>query len=83
MPHDIYVDSLRHSEIVDHGPDGGDLALCAPDQGTRVFVEEPFTRLGPPEARLILLDTERSGEPLPSSPSHGDTTLTARASTRS
>lgn len=62
IPYDIYVDYLRHSNIVQYGPEGEGLALCAPDKGARDFVKELHTRLGLPKAKFILLDKERSGE---------------------
>ncbi len=62
VPYEIYVDYLRNSNIVNYGPDGDGLALCAPDQGARAFVKEIFTRLALPKAKCILLDKERSGE---------------------
>lgn len=62
MPYDIYVDYLKHSNIVRHGPEGEGLALCAPDQGARDFVKELYTKLGLPKAKFILLDKERFGE---------------------
>lgn len=62
MPYDIYVDYLRNSDIVQCGPQGEGLALCAPDQGARDFVKELFTRLDLPKAKFILLDKERTSE---------------------
>ncbi len=62
VPHDIYVDYLRQSDIVRSGPNGEGLALCAPDQGARDFVKEMYARLGLPEAKFILLDKRRAGE---------------------
>lgn len=62
MPYDIYVDYLRNSDIVQCGPQGEGLALCAPDQGARDFVKELFTRLELPKAKFILLDKERTSE---------------------
>lgn len=62
IPYDIYVDYLLHSNIVEYGPEGEGLALCAPDKGARDFVLEMYRRLGLPKARLLLLDKERTGE---------------------
>jgi len=62
MPYEIYVDYLRNANIVNYGPEGEGLALCAPDQGAREFVREMFARLELPKARCILLDKQRSGE---------------------
>ena len=62
IPYDIYVDYLQNSNIVSYGPKGEGLALCAPDEGARPFVQEIFTRLDLPKAKLITLDKERSGE---------------------
>jgi ribose-phosphate pyrophosphokinase len=62
LPHEIYLDYLRNSNMVSFGPDGEGLALCAPDQGAREFVKEMFAKLELPKAKFILLDKERSGE---------------------
>ena len=62
LPHEIYADYLRNSNIVRFGPEGEGLALCAPDQGAREFVLQMHARLGLPKAKCILLDKERSGE---------------------
>jgi ribose-phosphate pyrophosphokinase len=62
IPYDIYADYLKNSDIIDCGPQGEGLALCAPDKGARDFVKEMFCRLGLPRAKFILLDKERSGE---------------------
>lgn len=62
IPYDIYADYLRESSIVNWGPEGEGLALCAPDKGAREFVKEMFTTLGLPKAKFVLLDKERSGE---------------------
>lgn len=62
IPYDIYVDYLLNSNIVEYGPEGEGLALCAPDKGARDFVKEMFARLGLPKAKFILLDKERTGE---------------------
>lgn len=62
IPYEIYVDYLRHSNIVNCGPEGEGLALCAPDKGARDFVKSLHEHLGLPKAKIILLDKERSGE---------------------
>lgn len=62
LPTDIYVDYLKHSDIVHHASDGEGLALCAPDQGAREFVKSMHTALGLPKAKCVMLDKERSGE---------------------
>lgn len=62
IPYEIYVDYLRYSNLVDYGPQGEGLALCAPDKGARDFVKEMYRQLGLPKAKFILLDKERSGE---------------------
>jgi len=48
--------------MVNYGPQGEGLALCAPDKGARDFVKEMYNRLNLPKAKFILLDKERSGE---------------------
>ena len=62
LPHEIYADYLRNSNIVRYGEGGEGLALCAPDQGARDFVLQMHAKLGLPKAKCILLDKERSGE---------------------
>ena len=62
MPHEIYLDYLLNSNIVDIGDQGDGLALCAPDEGARSFVKQMYQKLGLTKARCILLDKERSGE---------------------
>jgi ribose-phosphate pyrophosphokinase len=62
IPYDLYVDYLLHSNIVNYGPEGEGLALCAPDKGARDFVKELHKRLGLKHAKFILLDKERAGE---------------------
>jgi len=62
VPYDIYVDYLRNSDVVSCGGDGEGLALCAPDQGAREFVQEMYARLGLPKAKFIMLDKRRAGE---------------------
>lgn len=62
IPYEIYADYLLNSNIVNCGPWGEGLALCAPDKGARDFVHELFDRLDLPQAKLILLDKERTGE---------------------
>lgn len=62
IPYDIYCDYLLNSNIVNSSDGGAGLALCAPDKGARDFVKEMFSRLQLPNAKLILLDKDRSGE---------------------
>ncbi len=62
IPYDVYIDYLRESNIIDHGPTGAGLALCAPDKGARDFVRAIYEQLDLPEAKFIMLDKERSGE---------------------
>ena len=62
IPYEIYIDYIRNSNIVNCGPNGEGLALCAPDKGARDFVQEMYARLNLPEAKFVMLDKERSGE---------------------
>lgn len=62
IPYEIYADYLLNSNIVNYGPDGAGLALCAPDKGAREFVQEMSRRLNLPKARFVLLDKVRTGE---------------------
>lgn len=62
LPVDIYVDYLQNSDIVDLGPEGEGLVLCAPDGGARGFVRKLHERMGLSGTRCLLLSKERSGE---------------------
>ena len=62
IPYDLYADYLRQATIVDYGPTGEGLALCAPDKGARDFVRTMFETLGLPDAKFVMLDKERTGE---------------------
>ena len=62
IPFEIFVDYLRNSNILDYGPEGEGLALCAPDQGAREYVKEMFKHLGLPKVRFIMLDKDRTTE---------------------
>ena len=53
IPYDIYVDYLKNSNIVNYGPKGEGLALCAPDEGARQFVEEIYRRMDLPLAKFF------------------------------
>jgi len=46
IPYEIYIDYLTESNIIDWGPTGENLALCAPDKGARDFVQNVYDRLG-------------------------------------
>ncbi len=62
IPFEIFVDYLMNSNILEYGPEGEGLALCAPDQGAREYVKEMFAHLGLSKARFIMLDKDRSSE---------------------
>ncbi len=62
IPYDLYADYLREATIVNYGPTGEGLALCAPDKGARDFVRTMFETLDLPDAKFIMLDKERTGE---------------------
>jgi len=62
IPYDLYCDYIRNSNLVNYGPQGEGLALCAPDAGARDFVKEMYNRLNLPKAKFILLDKERFDE---------------------
>jgi ribose-phosphate pyrophosphokinase len=62
IPYEIYGDYLKNSNIVNYGPGGEGLALCAPDKGARDFVKEMYNQLRLPNAKFILLDKERFDE---------------------
>ncbi len=62
IPYEIYAHYLLNSNIINYGPNGEGLALCAPDKGARDFVKEMFSKLGLSKAKFILLDKERTTE---------------------
>lgn len=62
IPYEIYADYLAKSNVVRHGTNGEGLVLCAPDKGARDFVHGMIETLALPEAKLITLSKERSGE---------------------
>ncbi|MDZ7686098.1 MAG: phosphoribosyltransferase family protein [Gammaproteobacteria bacterium] len=62
IPFEIFVDYMMNSNLLDYGPEGEGLALCAPDQGAREYVKEMFQHLGLPKARFIMLDKDRTTE---------------------
>ncbi len=62
IPYEIYADYLWNSNVVDRGTNGEGLVLCAPDKGARDFVRGMCDALNLPEAKLITLAKERSGE---------------------
>ncbi|MEE4280349.1 MAG: phosphoribosyltransferase family protein [Pseudomonadales bacterium] len=62
IPYDLYCDYIKNSNLVNYGPQGEGLALCAPDAGARDFVKEMYIRLNLPKAKFILLDKERFDE---------------------
>lgn len=62
IPYEIYSHYLLNSNVVNYGPEGEGLVLCAPDKGARDFVKTMYEKLGLTKARFILLDKVRSGE---------------------
>ena len=62
IPYQIYAHYLLNSNIVNYGPNGEGLVLCAPDKGARDFVKAMFDTLGLREAKFIMLDKERIDE---------------------
>lgn len=62
IPYELYCDYIKNSNLVNYGPQGEGLALCAPDAGARDFVKEMYIRLNLPKAKFILLDKERFDE---------------------
>ena len=62
LPTELYADYLRASDIVDFGPRGEGLALCAPDEGAHEFAGRLLEALDLPAARSVLLHKERTGE---------------------
>ncbi|XOV84584.1 MAG: phosphoribosyltransferase family protein [bacterium] len=62
IPYELYCDYIKNSNLVNYGPQGEGLALCAPDAGARDFVKEMYNRLDLPKAKFILLDKERFDE---------------------
>ncbi|GEA60048.1 phosphoribosyltransferase family protein [Vibrio comitans] len=62
IPYEIYAHYLLNSNILNCGPEGEGLVLCAPDKGARDFVKEMHNALGLTEAKFIMLDKERTAE---------------------
>jgi ribose-phosphate pyrophosphokinase len=62
VPTQLYAHYLLRSDIVEHGEDGSNLVLCAPDKGAVEFVEQMQRDLDLPGARLCKLAKERTGE---------------------
>ncbi len=62
IPYEIYSHYLLNSNILNYGPEGEGLVLCAPDKGARDFVKEMFNTLGLNKAKFIMLDKERTAE---------------------
>lgn len=62
IPYQIYAHYLLNSNILNYGPDGEGLVLCAPDKGARDFVKEMYNRIGLSKAKFIMLDKERTAE---------------------
>lgn len=62
IPYEIYAHYLLNSNILNYGPEGEGLVLCAPDKGARDFVKEMYNTLGLSKAKFIMLDKERTNE---------------------
>ncbi|MEH6451602.1 MAG: phosphoribosyltransferase family protein, partial [Psychromonas sp.] len=62
IPYQIYSHYLLNSNILNYGPEGEGLVLCAPDKGARDFVKEMYNTLGLSKAKFIMLDKERTNE---------------------
>ncbi|PWQ95399.1 phosphoribosyltransferase family protein [Leucothrix pacifica] len=62
IPYQIYAHYLLNSDILNYGPEGEGLVLCAPDKGARDFVKEMYDTLGLSKAKFIMLDKERTNE---------------------
>lgn len=45
IPYKIYAHYLLNSNILNYGPEGEGLVLCAPDKGARDFVKEMYNTL--------------------------------------
>ena len=62
LPAELYADYLRRSSMVDPGPEGENLVVCAPDRGAVEFTELMRGKLGLPKVGLCLMSKQRSGE---------------------
>ncbi|MFT7290387.1 MAG: ribose-phosphate pyrophosphokinase, partial [Reinekea sp.] len=62
IPYEIYSHYLLNSNILNYGPEGEGLVLCAPDKGARDFVKVMFETLGLAKAKFIMLDKIRNSE---------------------
>lgn len=62
IPYELYAHYLLISDILEYGERGEGLVLCAPDKGAREFVKAMYDELGLTEAKIIMLDKERTDE---------------------
>ena len=62
IPYEIYSHYLLNSNILNYGPQGEGLVLCAPDKGARDFVKVMFDTIGLTKAKFIMLDKVRTNE---------------------
>lgn len=62
IPYEIYSHYLLNSNILNYGPEGEGLVLCAPDKGARDFVKVMFDTIGLTKAKFIMLDKVRTNE---------------------
>ncbi|MBU2865230.1 phosphoribosyltransferase family protein [Reinekea marina] len=62
IPYEIYSHYLLNSNILNYGPNGEGLVLCAPDKGARDFVKTMFDTIGLSKAKFIMLDKVRTNE---------------------
>jgi ribose-phosphate pyrophosphokinase len=46
IPDEVYADYIKNSDLVDPGPGGDNLVLCAPDMGAMPFVTQVHESLG-------------------------------------
>ncbi len=62
LPNDLYADYIKNSDLVDPGPDGGNLVLCSPDTGAVPFMNGVHQALDMPNAARVIMQKIRYGE---------------------
>ncbi len=75
LPHEVYADYIKFSDMVVSGKDGNNLVLCSPDKGGIPFMNGVYDALNLPKTRRIWMEKTRSGERKVSVSIHPDSDL--------
>lgn len=62
LPHDIYADYIRYSDMVVTGKEGDNLVLCSPDEGAMPFMNGVYDALHLGKTNRIVMQKHRTGE---------------------